>query len=127
MARPRKEIDKKQFENLCGLQCTQEEIADFFSVSPDTIDRWCKREYRQSFAEVFREKRGNGKISLRRMQWRLAERNASMAIFLGKNYLGQRDNVAIDMGVSVQEDDPITKALKEEAQNGFKLEAESNT
>jgi hypothetical protein len=26
MARPRKEIDQKQFENLCGLQCTLEEI-----------------------------------------------------------------------------------------------------
>lgn len=30
MARPRKEIDQNQFENLCGLQCTLEEICSFF-------------------------------------------------------------------------------------------------
>ena len=29
MGRPKKEIDQRQFENLCGLQCTQEEICGF--------------------------------------------------------------------------------------------------
>lgn len=29
MARPRKEIDRKQFENLCGLQCALEELKGF--------------------------------------------------------------------------------------------------
>ena len=36
-----------------------------------------------------------GKISLRRKQWQLAEKSASMAIWLGKQYLGQRDNVDV--------------------------------
>lgn len=31
--RPQKEIDKKIFENLCGLQCTLEEIAGVFDCS----------------------------------------------------------------------------------------------
>lgn len=92
MARPRKEIDKKQFETYCGLQCTLEEIADAFDCSSDTIERWCKRTYKAGFAEVFAQKRGRGKRSLRRMQWKLAEKNAAMAIFLGKQYLGQKDN-----------------------------------
>lgn len=91
MARPRTPIDKKQFENLCGLQCTKQEIADWFSCSEDTIERWCDREYGECFAVVFRQKRGIGKISLRRMQWKLAEKSPAMAIFLGKNLLGQRD------------------------------------
>ena len=56
MARPQKEIDQKQFENLCGLQCTEEEIADFFDCSVDTISRWCKRAYSESFAEVYKKK-----------------------------------------------------------------------
>jgi hypothetical protein len=30
-------------------------------------------------------------MSLRRAQFKLAETNASMAIFLGKQYLGQKD------------------------------------
>lgn len=91
MARPRKEIDQKQFENLCGLQCTKEEICGWFECSEDTIERWCKRTYRLSFAVVFAQKRGKGKISLRRSQFQLAEKNASMAIWLGKQYLGQRE------------------------------------
>lgn len=95
MARPRKEIDQKQFENLCGLQCTLEEICGWFDVTDKTLDSWCKRTYRASFSEVFRQKRGAGKISLRRSQWRLAEKNATMAIFLGKQFLGQRDSVDV--------------------------------
>ena len=93
MARPRKQIDQKQFENLCGLQCTKEEICDWFEVSDKTLDRWCNETYEESFSDVFSQKRGKGKISLRRMQMRLAEKNASMAIFLGKQYLGQTDKV----------------------------------
>lgn len=91
MGRPRKEIDQKQFENLCALQCTLEEMCGFFDVCTDTLEAWCKRIYKASFSEVFAKKRGAGKISLRRMQWRLAEKNAPMAIWLGKQYLGQRD------------------------------------
>lgn len=91
MARPRKEIDQKQFENLCGLQCTKEEICGFLEVSEKTLNAWCRRTYKQSFSLVFQQKRGKGKISLRRSQFRLAEENAAMAIWLGKQYLNQRE------------------------------------
>lgn len=90
--RPHKEIDKEQFERLCGLQCTRDEICSWFDVTDKTLDGWCKRTYKAGFSAVFEQKRGRGKIALRRAQWQLAEKNASMAIFLGKNYLGQSDN-----------------------------------
>lgn len=93
--RPKKVINQKQFENLCGLQCTLEEICGWFDVCSDTLETWCKRTYKRSFSEVFAQKRGAGKISLRRSQWRLAEKNATMAIFLGKQFLGQRDSVDV--------------------------------
>ena len=86
-------IDKKQFENLCGLQCTLLEICDFFDVEDDTLNSWCKKTYGTTFSEVFKQKRGKGQISLRRMQWKLAEKNTAMAIFLGKQYLGQKDKI----------------------------------
>lgn len=89
--RPKKQIDKKQFEKLCELQCTQVEFCCFFDCDENTLNSWCKRTYNMSFSEVFKIKRGAGQISLRRSQWRLAESNAAMAIFLGKQYLGQRD------------------------------------
>ena len=99
MARPKKEIHKDNFEKLCGIQCTLAEIAGFFECSEDTIERWCKRTYKDadnspmSFADVYKKKSANGKISLRRTQFRLAESSPAMAIFLGKQYLGQKDNV----------------------------------
>ena len=91
--RPRKEIDNKIFENLCGLQCTLEEIAGVFDCSPDTIERWCKREYGETFADTYKKHSAKGKMSLRRAQFKLAEKSAAMAIFLGKNYLGQKDSI----------------------------------
>jgi len=93
MARPKKEIDQDQFEKLCGLQCTESEIMGWFDITDKTLTRWCKDTYGESFSEVYAKKREKGKISLRRAQFRLAEKSASMAIFLGKNYLGQKDVV----------------------------------
>lgn len=95
MARPKKEINKKEFEKLCGLQCTKKEMCCFFDITDKTLESWCKRTYKKGFSEIFEEKRGLGKISLRRNQFRLAEKNANMAIWLGKQYLGQKDDTKI--------------------------------
>ena len=84
-------IDKKQFENLCGLQCTLLEVCDFFDVDDKTLTSWCKATYNMRFSEIFKLKRGKGQISLRRTQWKLAEKNPTMAIWLGKQYLNQKD------------------------------------
>lgn len=114
MARPRIKIDQSEFEKLCAMQCTLDEIACFFKCSEDTIERWCMRTYKENFAEVFKKKRGTGKIALRRYQFQLAKKNASMAIFLGKNYLGQRDVVEQKTNVEIKSD-PLVDLLKESA------------
>jgi len=89
--RPQKELDKKIFENLCGIQCTIKEITAVLEVDDKTLSAWCKRTYGMKFSEIFAIKRQAGFVSLRRTQFRLAEKSAAMAIFLGKNYLGQKD------------------------------------
>ena len=91
--RPKKIIDQEQFEKLCGFQCTQEEICSWFDVTDKTLTSWCKETYGESFSEVYSKKREKGKISLRRAQFQLATKSAAMAIFLGKNYLGQTDRI----------------------------------
>ena len=91
MGRPQKEISEKLFENLCGIQCTEVEMCAILECSEDTLNRWCKRTYGETFAEIEKKKSAAGKASLRRTQLRLGEKNASMAIFLGKQYLGQKD------------------------------------
>lgn len=111
--RPRKEINRKHFENLCGIQCSQEEICQFFEVTDKTLNSWCKREYGKGFSEVFKAKRGIGKISLRRTQWKLAEKSPAMAIFLGKNYLGQTDKIEQTI-TEVENLAPLADMLNEE-------------
>ena len=92
MGRPKKEIDQKIFESLCGIQCTRAEMLEFFHLTDKTLDRWCKETYNGStFSAIFSRKRGAGKISLRRNMFQLSASNASMAIFMAKNWLGMRD------------------------------------
>ena len=75
-----------------------------------------------NFSEVFKEKRGLGKISLRRNQFRLAEKSATMAIWLGKQYLGQKDQVEASVAVDTAKEDALSKSLREMAE-----ELESDT
>ena len=105
--RPRIEIDREQFQKLCAIQCTLDEISSWFKCSPDTIERWCTRELSMSFAEAFKTWSADGKISLRRNQFRMAEHNVSMAIWLGKQYLGQKDQQ--DIKVVADDDDTVKK------------------
>ena len=93
MGRPKKKISQKQFESLCAIQCTEEEICDVLEVTDKTLTKWCKETYNKPFSEVFREKRALGKASLRRNQWKLAEKgNSTMQIWLGKQILKQSES-----------------------------------
>ena len=97
MARPRKKINRKQFESLCAIQCTQAEICSVLDVCEDTLLKWCKETYKMSFSEIYKQKRELGCMSLRRKQMELAlSGNPAMQIFLGKNLLRQSDNPVQD-------------------------------
>ena len=93
MARPKKNINQKQFETLCSIQCTEEEICNVLEVTDKTLTRWCKETYGKGFSDVYAEKRDLGKVSLRRQQWKAAEKgNITMQIWLGKQMLGQSES-----------------------------------
>jgi hypothetical protein len=111
MSRPKIEIDKTAFSKLCQLQCTLQEIAGYFECSHDTIENWCKQEFNKKFGEVFQDYRSGGLLSLRRNQFKLSEKSAAMSIWLGKQYLGQKDLLTINT-LMEQEDDPLTASIK---------------
>ena len=97
MARPKKVINQKQFESLCAIQCTQEEICNVLDVTDKTLTRWCNEVYDLSFSEVYEQKRDIGRMSLRRNQFKLAEGgNTTMQIWLGKQVLKQSENPVMD-------------------------------
>ena len=97
MPRPQKtwtNRDFEQFEALCKIQCSKADICAVMDVSEKTLDRLVKEKYRQTFEEMQTHFRAYGRASLLRSQFKLAERNPSMAIWLGKHYLDQQDPTA---------------------------------
>lgn len=123
MGRPPKEFDKKSFADLIGFGCSQEEICWFFRdkdtgipANPDTLSRWCKRTYGMTFQEFKKQNELMPlKIQLRRNQLELSKKSAAMAIFLGKNYLGQSDHVVIEDRTALDKLDEILKGTQENA------------
>lgn len=100
VGRPKVEIDKKQFEALCKIMCTRVEIAQVLGCSDVTLQTWCKREYNKPFSEIYDTFRAHGKASLRRSQFNLAQKNSSMAIWLGKQYLDQKDEQTLHQNIT---------------------------
>ena len=64
------QIDLVELEKLCALQCTDEEIADWFDVSTRTIE---SRRKQPEYAQVMKRGRSRGRISVRRAQMKLLE------------------------------------------------------
>lgn len=92
----RQPISKKQFRILCELRPTVQELADCFKVSPEAIESFCKRAFTEfeykSMADLIGMIGSGYKFNLRRFLWAHAEKSATMAIFLAKNYLEMSEN-----------------------------------
>ena len=117
MGRPKKVISQREFEEMCKIQCTHEEICAILGVSVPTLEAWCKETYGTTFFKVFEQKRAGGKKSLRRAGFELAQCNPTVHIFYAKNYLGMTDKVETKVEF---EDDGFIAALKGQAQDTFK-------
>lgn len=107
--RPKKELDYNLIENLAEIFCTHEEIASVLEVNVKTLTS------REEFLEAYKRGFDKGKKSLRRWQCDCAKKgNSAMLIWLGKQYLGQSEKMAIvnsDIG-----DDELTKSIKAKMQ-----------
>jgi len=80
------------------LGCTYKEIASGLGVSLDALT-----ESRKTFYQIdaaIDHGREMGKIKLRGIQWKQAETNVQMSIWLGKNMLQQTDRREVDVSVT---------------------------
>jgi hypothetical protein len=116
--RPPIVIDFEELDKLCALQCTQVEICNFFNILEETLAARIKEKTGLSFPEYFTLKRGEGKTSLRRAQFKTAigddehQPNPTMQIWLGKNWLDQKDKSEIENKGTLKVEWP--EALKKE-------------
>ena len=106
-------------EGLAKIQCTQGEAAAVLGISRVTFMAFLKRDVRARA----RWDNGveSGKASLRRNQFKLSESNAAMAIWLGKQYLGQREPVRYE-----EEHPEVPLGKKEQAQIAAEQAHEGN-
>lgn len=99
-------IDYDLVAKLAEIQCTQEEIARILGCSTKTLQR------DDTFCLIYKKGLETGRRSLRRFQWKSAEKgNVTMQIWLGKQYLGQKDIITYN-NLDDTEDDPLTAAIK---------------
>lgn len=84
-------FDAQQFIDLCKIQCTITEISHFFHITIDELNKQCEKSFGVPVNIAQKEFNSEGKISLRRSQFRTATEkdNPIMQIWLGKNYLEQ--------------------------------------
>lgn len=95
MGRPKKTIDYDLVTKLSGIMCTQEEIATVLNIAVRTLQN------DEEFMRIYKKGLEEGKMALRRIQFTHAKTNPAMAMFLGKNYLGQSDKQEHDVGGNV--------------------------
>lgn len=87
-------INWKEFDKLASYQCTQLEIADFFGIDISTLENACERNFGVKLSVLWDQKKGQGRLKLKKIQFTLARSSPGMAIFLGKQMLGQTDEPA---------------------------------
>ena len=86
--RPKAEASEREIELLAGVFCTNEEIAAKVGISRSTLER--------NFDAALKRGRQASKASLRAIQWKHAQKSVPMSIWLGKQYLNQRDRLDLN-------------------------------
>lgn len=131
--RKRKYINQKQFENLCAIQCTQEEICSILDCADKTLQRWCRDVYGAPFKQVYKDLRSLGNASLRRTQWKMAETVPTMAIWLGKQYLKQEENAQLmdikrrELAIKEKELELKAKLIEAQLEDYYNVDDVDNT
>jgi hypothetical protein len=89
----------KNIRLLGSLQCTTLESAGHLGVAENTFLAFLKRE--PEARDAYEHGKQSRLVSLRSDQFKQARTNATMAIWLGKQYLGQKDKTEVEHSGSV--------------------------
>ena len=84
-------IKKDQVQSLWRVGMTRSQICDFFHVTPNTLQTFCKKEFGKKFEEVKAENSVFLQPNVMTNLVKLSQRNASAAIFLAKAVCGLSD------------------------------------
>ena len=126
-------VDVEELEKLCALHCTEEEIGAWFRKSrfwvmkkrsdkdklydfPIQLGDGTIAKQHMTFAEIMDRGYARGRISLRRQQVKLLEAGGAgagtMAVWLGKQILGQRDTVDMRVEEVTAPDESYSESVR---------------
>lgn len=94
MGRPKKDFDWELLETLASFPdvILQEDIAQCMKVSLDTVANKIKEKHGVTFSEFRKQRQGITRKNLFAWQLKAAQRGSvPMLIWLGKNYLNQKE------------------------------------
>jgi tRNA threonylcarbamoyladenosine modification (KEOPS) complex Cgi121 subunit len=96
---------------MIKIQCTKLEICAVLGISEDTLTRRIREKGIEgvvNFADLYEKHSHEGKASLRRAQWKAAHNgNVTMQIWLGKQMLGQRDQIKQSVEITGANGGPV--------------------
>lgn len=89
LGRPRKILDENKIASLIGKGFTVEFVADFFDVCVDTLY--------VNYSDALRKGRAfrNGCLQAKQYKEAMVRGNVTMLIWLGKQWLGQKDKTEV--------------------------------
>ena len=93
-------IDFEQVKKLCEIQCTLDETAGIVGVDRVSFMKYIDEKTSLTWRGFCQRYGAGGKAALRRAQFKAAldDRNPAMLIWLGKQMLGQKEKVDVDLG-----------------------------
>ena len=104
--RPKAVINWKMVDEYLRSQCDGAHIANILGIHPNTLYLACEEKFNVNFSEYSQQKKGEGKELLRARQFKAAmEGDKTMLVWLGKQYLGQREKT--DSNINLQDKAPI--------------------
>ena len=103
VGRPKIELNLGELERLSRLNCTMPEISAYFDIPLRTLEDKFTNE--PEVRKAIEKGRATGMLSLRRKQIQIMEdtNNSTMAIWLGKQMLGQTDRQEIRQDINIED------------------------
>jgi len=115
---PLTDKDFQKLLNMVRIQCTMEECCSVLEMSDTTLNRRLKEMNYNNFEDLYKRHSDEGRMSLRRMQWQNAEKgNSTMLVWLGKQYLNQKDKSEVQSTVEQRHVIDLTRISDEELQS----------
>lgn len=84
----RRDLTREMFEQLCALQCRQEEILGYAGARPDELEEWCLETYERPLEEIMSMIRQDGIIEIRKAAFELQKKNATLTTHQINRFIG---------------------------------------